>query len=98
MCKAQCGGNSRRQASLIPVLLALFTGLVLRTPASATTKYGNLEVSGNVETQNLVRHQEVDKSQFVQNRNTVRLRFDWDWLQKGLLIEKIHVPFIDSSK
>jgi hypothetical protein len=67
-------------------------------PAKATSRYGPLEVSGNLETQNLVRHADPTDLQFIQNRNTFRLRVDWDWLQKGKLIEKINVPFIERSK
>jgi uncharacterized protein DUF1302 len=98
MCKAQCGWNSRRLATLAGTLLALFTVVAWHVPALATIKYGNIELSGNFETQNLARHQEVNKWQFIQNRNTMRLRVDWDWLQKGRLIDKINVPFIESSK
>ena len=32
------------------------------------------------------------------NRNTVRLRVDWDWLQNGRLIDRFDIPFIERSK
>ncbi|MBI3782543.1 MAG: hypothetical protein HY270_03980 [Deltaproteobacteria bacterium] len=67
-------------------------------PAWATSKYGPLEVSGNFETQNLVQNSRASELHFIQNRNTFRLRVDWDWLEKGKLINKINVPFLESSK
>ncbi|HUI25409.1 MAG TPA: hypothetical protein VL403_04935, partial [Candidatus Kryptonia bacterium] len=67
-------------------------------PIYATIKYGAVQISGNLESQNLVRDPEVDKFQFIQNRNTFRLRFDWDWLQNGKLIDKYDIPFIERSK
>ena len=98
MREARCGRSSRSQAVLALSLLALCTAAAIRTPAFATQKFGPLELSGNLETQNLVRHPTTDKFQFIQNRNTVRLRVDYDWLQDGLLIGKIDVPFIERSK
>ncbi|HVM94886.1 MAG TPA: hypothetical protein VMT89_00800, partial [Candidatus Acidoferrales bacterium] len=62
------------RAAVVAVCLAACTAM----PASATTKYGPLEISGNLETQNLVRNSTADELQFTQNRNTFRLRVDWD--------------------
>jgi len=67
-------------------------------PASATIKYGKIQISGNLETQNLFRHPEPDKFQLVQNRNTFRLRLDWDWLENGRFVDKFDIPFIERSK
>ncbi|HXQ22394.1 MAG TPA: DUF1302 family protein, partial [Candidatus Acidoferrales bacterium] len=77
-------------------LLAL--GVGLRTPATATMRYGPLQVSGNLETQNLVRDSSINSAQFIENRNTIRLRVDYDWLQNGRFIDKYDFPFIESSK
>jgi uncharacterized protein DUF1302 len=96
MRDAQCGWLARWQWVLVVTLLTL--GVGWRTPASATLKYGAFELSGNFETQNLVRHSSIDKAQFIQNRNTVRLRVDWDWLDRGRFIDKYDIPFIERSK
>jgi hypothetical protein len=79
-------------------LLAVCLAVAVSPPALATLKYGPVQFSGNFETQNLVRHPTYNKLQFIQNRNTVRLRVDWDWLEKGKLIERIDIPFIERSK
>lgn len=65
--------------------------------AGATYKYGPIQLSGNIDTQWWMRHPEVDEWQFIQNRNTARLRFEWDWLQKGKFIDRYDMPFIARS-
>src|SRR3954469_10284453 len=72
--------------------------LVSTSPASATLKYGPLELSGNLQSQNIIRHSDIDEYHFVQQRNTFRARVDWNWLERGKLIDRIEIPFIESSK
>jgi hypothetical protein len=66
--------------------------------AWAVIDYGAFEISGNLQTQNIIRHPAIDEVQFIQNRNTVKLRVDWHWLGDGRWIDKFDVPFIKSSK
>ncbi|MBI4515289.1 MAG: hypothetical protein HY699_05665 [Deltaproteobacteria bacterium] len=94
-------GNSRRfvGARWAGTVLVGLVALGVAPPlVSATIRYGSVQLSGNLETQNLIRHPEYDKYQFVQNRNTFRLRFDWDWLQNRRFLDKFDVPFIERSK
>lgn len=98
MREVRCGGLSRWHVFLAVALLAVSANGILSRRAQALIKYGPLQISGNMETQNLVRHPELDKYQFVQNRNTFRLRIDWDWLQNGKFVDQFNVPFIERSK
>ncbi|MGD9764878.1 MAG: DUF1302 family protein [Candidatus Binatia bacterium] len=66
--------------------------------ASATMKYGPIELSGSVDTQTLMRTSSIDNWQFVQNRNTALIRLDYEWLQKGKFVDRFDVPFIKRSK
>jgi len=66
--------------------------------AQATQKFGPLELSGNLQSQNIVRHPDIDEYHFIQQRNTFRARVDWDWLQRGKLGDRFELPFIESSK
>jgi len=66
--------------------------------ALATQKFGPIELSGNLQSQNIVRNPDVDEYHFVQQRNTFRARVDWDWLQRGKWIDRFDFPFIESSK
>jgi Protein of unknown function (DUF1302) len=96
MGEARCSWGSRWWRRIAVALVC--AGTLAPVPARATIRYGALQISGNFQTQNLVRHPSVDKFQFVQNRNTFRLRIDWDWLKNGRLADKFNVPFIDHSK
>lgn len=72
--------------------------LLTTSPAPATMKYGPLELSGNLQTQNIIRHPDIDEYHLVQQRNTFRARVDWNWIEKGKLMDRISLPFIESSK
>jgi hypothetical protein len=91
-------GRLARWGRLGAVLAAL--GLIVgpAQPAGATFKYGPIQLSGNIDTHWWARHPEIDDWQFIQNRNTARLRFEWDWLQKGRFIDRYELPFIERSK
>jgi hypothetical protein len=97
MQQARRGWISQSRAILI-MTSVLVCAANLCGPARATQKFGPLELSGNVETQELIRHSNIERYQFVQNRNTFRLRVDYDWLQNGKLIDRFEMPFIERSK
>jgi len=62
------------------VLLASFA---CPAASGATVRYGPLQISGSLATQNLVRHPDVDRYYFIQQRNTLRLQFDLDVIKRG---------------
>ena len=66
-------------------------------PARATIKVGPFQLSGNLQAQNIIRHPDADEYQLIQQRNTARIRFEYDWLQKGKFIDKYNIPFIERS-
>ena len=65
--------------------------------AHALPAYGPIQVTGNVQSQTLIRNPDIDKYQFIQNRNTLRVRLDYEWLKDGKAIDAIPVPLIRSS-
>jgi len=65
--------------------------------ARATQKWGPLQISGNVQSQNLIRTPDASHYEFIQNRNTVHLRLDYDWIQGGKFSGRYDIPFIESS-
>ena len=79
------------------VALAASALAAISSSAQATMRYHSVELSGNIETQNLVRHQSPDELQFVQNRNTLRVRLDWSWVQNGRFLNTVDIPFLDRS-
>jgi len=78
-------------------LLASMLAALAPGRADATQKFGPLQLSGNLQSQNLVRHLDASTYQFVQNRNTAHIRLDYDWLQAGKFYNKYDIPFIESS-
>ena len=74
--------------------LAIFTA----RPADATMRFGSdFQISGDLAAQNLVRTKDVDQYQWVQQRNTARIRLDYDWIKDGRWIDKFNLGFIDKS-
>jgi len=66
--------------------------------AQATLRFGDLQVSGNLQSQNLIRHPDASTYQLVQNRNVARLRLEYNWLKGGKLIDKYDIPFVERSQ
>jgi len=78
-------GSMRR---ILAALVTVVTVAALTTTASATQKYGPLELSGNLQSQQLIRTPDASTYQFIQQRNTMRLRVDWDWAQGGKWLDR----------
>ena len=76
---------------------AVFVVLVLVGPAWATQKFGPVQLSGNLQSANIIRTPDVDTFQYIMNRNTAHIRLDYDWLQSGKFYGKYEIPFIESS-
>jgi len=89
--------RGRLRVRIGPVLAALACSAVA-LPAGATLRYGPLQLSGSVDSQTLVRTISIDQYQFIQNRNTVLLRVDYDWLENGRFVDRLDVPWVDRSK
>ena len=81
------------------VLAGLVVSWLAGSPrqAGATLRFGDLQISGNLQSQNLVRTPDQSTWEFIQNRNTAHLRLDYDWLQGGKFITKYNIPFIEKS-
>ena len=78
-------------------LVAAVVSTLASARADATQRFGPIQIAGNLQTQNLVRHPDESTYEFIQNRNTVHLQLDYDWLQKGRFYGKYDIPFIESS-
>lgn len=69
----------RTQRVLAGLVAMVLIGVAGR--AQATQVFGPLELSGNVQSQQLIRHPEIGKYQLIQQRNTLRVRVDWHWIK-----------------
>jgi hypothetical protein len=91
--------TNRRSWSIGTVALVATIALGVAHHAEATLRFGDLQVSGNLQSQNLVRTPDATTWEFIQQRNTARLRFEYDWLKGGnFLQDKYKIPFIRDSK
>lgn len=77
--------------------IVLLIVLVSSSPAFAFRRYGPFELSGSVAAQNLIRNSDIDRLAFIQQRNTAKIRLDYDVLDKGKLFERFEAPFFESA-
>ena len=89
----------RHRSSVWPAqsLLAVLVFLVSLPHAHAQFTAEPLSFSGNIQTQQIFRHPEVDKWSIVQQRNTVRLRLEYDWIRGGRILDRFSLPGIRSA-
>jgi len=85
-----------QQRARLAVLGAILLGLVPRA-ARATQKFGPIQLSGNLQTANIVRTPDQNTYEYIMNRNTAHVRLDYDWLQSGKFYNKYDIPFLESS-
>src|SRR4029453_4809492 len=66
--------------------------------AHATQKFGPLEISGNLASVQIIRHPDITDYQFIQQRNTLKVRIDWEWIQGGNFLDRFDFSeFIEKS-
>ena len=63
--------------------------------ARADFTYGDLSLSGNLQTQQIFRHPEPDKWSIIQQRNVIRARVEYDWIKNGQAFSRFSLPGID---
>ena len=81
----------------LAVLGAILLALAPRA-ARATQKFGPIQLSGNLQTANIVRTPDQNTYEYIMNRNIAHIQLDYDWLQSGKFYNKYDIPFIDSSR
>jgi len=79
------------------VAYAIFMALLGAQAAHALPPYGPLQVTGSVQSQTLIRNPDIDHYQLIQNRNTLRLRLDYEWVKNGQFIDRFNLPWLDTS-
>src|SRR5438874_6589966 len=82
--------------SAVAVTLAVLSCLV-PPPARATQKFGPIQLSGNLQTMDIVGPPDQDTYQFITHPNVAHIHLDYDWLQSSKFYNKYDVPFIDTS-
>jgi len=83
------------QASL--AALAALLLVLAPQPTAATQKFGPLQLSGNLQSENLIRTPDESTFEYIMNRNIAHIQLDYDWLQSGKFYNKYDIPFIENS-
>ncbi len=76
----------------VMLCLVLIPGL-----AHALYRKGGLDIGGHVRSTNIVRHQDFDNLGFIMQRNSLKLRLEYKWLQRGKAFGKWRVPGVKRS-
>jgi len=89
--------KGRARPAIARPLLWLLGLICDLSPTHADFVYGPLSLSGNVQTQQILRHPEPDKWSIVQQRNVVRVRLEYDWLKEGQAFGFLTLPWIERA-
>ena len=84
-----------RLFAFLPFCPLFFTLVVLlyhSTNGEADFTYGPISLSGNLQTQQILRHPEPEKWSIIQQRNVIRLRLEYDWIQDGQAFGYLSIP------
>jgi len=88
--------NGRRvlENLAIGLLASLTVGAI---PSHATFRYGDIQISGNLEEQTLIRTPEIDQWHPVQQRNTFRIQYEQQLVSGGKAFKRWSIPGISSA-
>ena len=87
--------KARLRSSCIFIALCALTLALPFSFARADFTYGDLSLSGNLQTQQIFRHPEPDKWSIIQQRNVLRARVEYDWIKNGQAFSRFSLPGID---
>ena len=65
--------------------------------AHAIYRSASVDLGGHLRTTNIFRHPDIDKWSFIMQRNSLKLRLEYKWLQRGKAFGKWNMPFIERS-
>ena len=73
--------------------------LAVLAPSSAHAIYrsASVDLGGSIRTTNIFRHPDIDQWAFIMQRNSLKLRLEYKWLQRGKAFGMFNVPFIERS-
>src|SRR3569832_1330434 len=65
--------------------------------AHAIYRSSSVDLGGHLRTTNIFRHPDIDKWAFIMQRNSLKLRLEYKWLQRGKAFGKFNIPGIERS-
>jgi hypothetical protein len=92
------GAFMKRLFGLVTIILCLATAAPQTANALyRTSKFGDIDLGGRLRTINIVRHPNIETYAFIMQRNELKLRFEWKWLQRGKAVGKYKIPWLSRS-
>lgn len=85
----------KRLSTFLKVAVCL--AVLAPTSAQAIYRSASVDLGGHLRTTNIFRHPDIDQWAFIMQRNSLKLRLEYKWLQRGKAFGKYNVPFIDRS-
>src|SRR5437868_2544033 len=97
----QAKSLARARSSTLAIALAACASFGARH-AAATLRYGPIQISGNLESQQLLRVDDstssiLDAADLVQQRNVFRFQYEHELVKRGQLFETIELPGIKQA-
>ena len=86
----------RRLSTLLLAAVA-FVALLAPAPAHAIYRDSSIDFGGSLRTTNIFRNPDIDKWYFIMQRNSLKLRLEYKWLQRGKAFGKWNMPFLERS-
>jgi hypothetical protein len=77
--------------------VAVCLAVLAPTSAHAIYRSQSLDLGGHIRTTNIFRHPDIDQWAFIMQRNSLKLRLEYKWLQRGKAFGMWNVPFIERS-
>ena len=87
----------RERARRTGLAAAVFGIALFASTAHATFRYGDIQISGNLEQQTLFRTPEIDEFNPVQQRNTFRFQYEHQLVSGGKFLKKFPIPGVSSA-
>lgn len=86
-----------RRLSTLLLATAAFVAMLAPTPAHAIYRDSSIDFGGSLRTTNIFRNPDIDKWYFIMQRNSLKLRLEYKWLQRGKAFGKWNMPFLERS-
>lgn len=77
--------------------VAACLAVVAPSYAHAIYRTNSIDLGGHLRTTNIFRHPDIDEWGFIMQRNSLKLRLEWKWLQRGKAFGKWNMPWLERS-
>src|SRR3989442_1507602 len=77
--------------------VALMLAVLVPSSAHAIYRSSTVDLGGYLRPTNIFRHPDIDKWSFIMQRNSLKLRLEYKWLQRGKAFGQFNIPGVERS-